>query len=490
MISQPLAQKINQAFLSRYPIIYIEGKEENRIEATLAAIADTLYKDKQDLITWSAFLGFSDSHDCKDPLEALERISSAQNPAMYLLKDFPTEFGNPRVVRAVRDLYSSIKNMGSYVFFSFPSIRIPDLLSNEIYLVEMSLPTESEISTFLQNLIKAKDLQNTISTQLIQKFSIAMMGLTLNGVEHLMQRLLQTKEQDFAAFLPEVLMEKSQILKKESVLEFIPIKQTLDQIGGLDNLKEWVLQRKHLFTEEGFTSGLPLPSGILFMGVSGCGKSMAAKAIAQAWDIPLVRLDMSLVLSGAYGAPEEAFKRATDIADQIAPIVLWIDELENSFGYDERSPGQGNINIFSSFLTWMQEKSPKIFLAATANRIKQLPAELMRKGRFDQLFFLDLPNTKERKQILSIHIGLQGVDPAAFDLSYLSASTKDWSGAEIEQVIKSAHIHAHQEGREFTDKDVAHTAAGMIPLAETMREQIKEIKDWSFTRAVPASKEM
>ena len=224
------------------------------------------------------------------------------------------------------------------------------------------------------------------------------------------------------------------------------------------------------------------------MGVSGCGKSMAAKAIATAWKVPLVRLNMSLVLSGAYGPPEVAFEHATRIAEEIAPIVLWIDELENSFGYDEQSAGQGNINIFSSFLTWMQDKSPKIFLAATANRIKQIPAELMRKGRFDQLFFLDLPNKEERHQILKIHIKLQGADPKGFDLGYLSAATNEWSGAEIEQAVKSARIDAYQEKRMFTEKDIGNTATQMVPLSQTMKEQIKEIKDWSFERAVPASK--
>jgi SpoVK/Ycf46/Vps4 family AAA+-type ATPase len=352
----------------------------------------------------------------------------------------------------------------------------------------MPLPSETEIHTFFQNFIDSKGLQDKIPATLAHQYVIAFMGMTLAEIEHLLVRLLRSKEKDFDHLLPEVHEEKSRILKNESCLQFIPLHQSLEQIGGLDNLKEWVLQRKNLFTEEAFSSGLPLPSGVLFMGVSGCGKSMAAKAIARAWDVPLVRLDMSLVLSGAYGPPEMAFEHATRIAEEIAPIVLWIDELENSFGYDERAPGEGNINVFSSFLTWMQDKSQKIFIAATANRIKQLPAELMRKGRFDQLFFLDLPTIEERQQILKIHIALQGAEPSEFDLSYLSAITKEWSGAEIEQVVKSARIDAYQENRGFTEEDIAHTTASMVPLAQTMKEQIKEIKDWSFKRAVPASK--
>ena len=285
-----------------------------------------------------------------------------------------------------------------------------------------------------------------------------------------------------------ILEEKSQILRKEVCLRYYPIQHSLDDVGGLNNLKEWVLKRRDLFTEKAFKAGIPLPSGILFMGVSGCGKSMAAKAIAAAWSLPLVRLDMSLVLSGSYGPPEYAFEHATKIAEEIAPIVLWIDEVENSFGYDELSSAGGNVNIFSSFLTWMQEKPPSVFIAATANRIQQLPAELMRKGRFDQLFFLDLPSKSERKRIFAIHIALNGGDISKFDVGYLAALTKEWSGAEIEQAVKSARVDAYQQGRGFTPEDVSRNTVTMVPLSRTMKEQIQAIKDWSFNRAVPASK--
>lgn len=488
MISQQLARKISKGILSQYPVIYIAGREEDRIQATLSLLASQKYGGKQSLINWSSFQGFSDTGDMLEPLQALKRISSSQQPAMYLLKDFPVYFDSPVVLRAIRDLYYSLKNKDIYVFFSYPTVRLPEMASNEIYMLEMALPSEADIHDYLEHFIARNKLSSSPSASLMHQYTVALMGLTLGEIEHLLVRLFRSKNQDMEQLLPEVHQEKSQTLKKYSCLQFISKQQSLEQIGGLDNLKEWVLQRKSLFCEEAFHAGLPLPSGILFMGVSGCGKSMAAKAIAAAWNVPLVRLDMSLVLSGAYGPPEIAFAQATRIAEEIAPIVLWVDELENSFGYDEQTPGQGNINIFSSFLTWMQDKSEKIFLAATANRIKQIPAELMRKGRFDQLFFLDLPTQKEREKILEIHIGLQGADPGTFDLGYLSAITKEWSGAEIEQAVKSARIDAYQEKRTFTEKDVGNTAANMVPLSQTMKEQIKEIKDWSSSRAVPASR--
>jgi len=488
MISLKLAQQINKGIISQYPFIYICGREEDRIHATLNSIAKKKFNDCRPLISWSSFQGFSDTHKDHDPIQALKRISETTEAGMFLLKDFPSVINDITIIRAIRDLYYGLKNKNIYVFFSYPGIILPDALNNEVYIIEMTLPSELEIHTYLQHFIQTKNLSSQFSKTLIHQYTIALMGLSLSEVEHLLIRLISMKTKSLEQLIPEIYQEKAQLLKKESSLQFISTQQSLEQIGGLDNLKEWVLQRKNLFTEEAFASNLPLPSGILFMGVSGCGKSMAAKAIATAWNVPLVRLNMSLVLSGAYGPAEVAFEHATQLAEQIAPVVLWIDELENSFGYDEQSPGQGNINIFSSFLTWMQDKSPKVFLAATANRIKQIPAELMRKGRFDQLFFLDLPNKEERHQILKIHIALQGADPEQFDLGYLSVVTKQWSGAEIEQAVKSARIDAYQEQRLFTEKDIGHTATNMVPLAQTMKEQIKEIKDWSFNRAVPASK--
>jgi SpoVK/Ycf46/Vps4 family AAA+-type ATPase len=260
------------------------------------------------------------------------------------------------------------------------------------------------------------------------------------------------------------------------------------RVGGLENLKEWVLNRRAFFGGDAApAAGVPLPAGVLFMGVSGCGKSMAAKVIASAWELPLVRLDMNLVLSGAHGAPEYAFDHALRVAEQIAPMVLWIDEMENSFGYDSDLRSGNNPNIFSSFLTWMQEKPAGVFVVATANRIEKLPAEVIRKGRFDQLFFLDLPTEEERTRILEIHLAAAGAEPAAFNLKTLAVVTKGWSGAEIEQGIRAAVVHAWQEGRAFNERDVLWSSSRLVPLSRTMAEQIKQLRIWSQDRATPAS---
>ncbi|MGB5833667.1 MAG: AAA family ATPase [Thiohalocapsa sp.] len=492
-------QKISRGLRSRYPIFYVLGWEEERIERLLRSVANSYYGENDRMIVWTATNGFSmqvgDSAprasdlvvgQPTDPVRALQKIAESDRQAMYLMKDLPIWFDeNPALVRAVRDLYYQLRQRNIHVFLSYPQLILPEILKKEIFLIEMDLPSEEEIVEVLES----GNAGGEAEREQLHRFAAAMRGLSLNEVTHLQARLFRGDPIKPGVALEEIQEEKAQLLRKESCLRFYPPQRSLDEIGGLENLKEWVLKRKDLFSEKAYNSGVPLPSGVLFMGVSGCGKSMGAKAIASAWELPLVRMDMSLVLSGSFGTPEYAFEHATRMAEEVAPIVLWVDEIENSFGYDEQTGGGGgNVNIFSSFLTWLQEKNPRVFVAATANRIQSLPAELMRKGRFDQLFFLDLPNKDEREDIFRIHITANGGNAEAFNLGYLAASTKDWSGAEIEQAVKSARIDAYQEDRVFNERDVVNNVVATIPLSRTMVEQIKAIKDWCYKRAITASR--
>jgi ATP-dependent 26S proteasome regulatory subunit len=501
-LNRKTVQKISRGLRSRYPLFYVLGWEEERIERLLRSVAKSYYNNAGELVLWSANDGFLAGEgapagtalaagtdagaDLRDPIMALRAIADSERPAMYLMKDLPVWFeANPALVRAVRDLYYRLKHKSIHVFFSYPQLILPEILKKELFLIEMDLPSEEEI---VDALVAGPGAADTPRDHLY-RFAAAMRGLSLNEVGHLQARIFRGDAVEVDATLAEIQEEKSQLLRKESCLRFYPPQRNLDDIGGLENLKEWVVKRADLFSEKAYEAGIPLPRGVLFMGVSGCGKSMAAKAIAAAWQLPLVRMDMSLVLSGSFGTPEYAFEQATRMAEEVSPIVLWVDEIENSFGYDEHGGGGGgNVNIFSSFLTWLQEKDPRVFVAATANRIQALPAELMRKGRFDQLFFLDLPHKDERREIFRIHILANGGDPDAFNLGYLAASTKEWSGAEIEQAVKSARIDAYQQERAFTERDVVNNIVATVPLSRTMVEQIKAIKDWCFKRAITASR--
>jgi SpoVK/Ycf46/Vps4 family AAA+-type ATPase len=287
--------------------------------------------------------------------------------------------------------------------------------------------------------------------------------------------------------MEDVLGEKEQVMRKEGILEFVPPDRAANDLGGLDQLKTWVRQRAQLFTPEAIAQGLPKPRGILLMGMSGCGKSLAVKVISTEWKLPLFRMDMALVFAGVHGSPEWVFHRALAAVEAVAPAVLWIDEIEMGVGgYQEGATGSLT-RIFSAFLTWMQEHRESVFVAATANRIHLLPAEVIRKGRFDQVFFVELPNEEERKDILSIHMRRQSLDPARYDLVLLASATRGWNGAEIEQAVISARIACFSNNKSVEERDLLAAMGQTVPLSTTMSEQLKAIRSWARTRALPAT---
>lgn len=493
----PAQGRISKGLAGGFPLIYVRCHEEDRLERMLNRIAGSWFGEARPVVTWSVTGGFSGDGAARpnsgpgpvtDPLEALRWIVEQDEARFYLLKDFPLLLAaRPDRVRGLRDLYRSLIGRQACVFLSCTELLIPDSLSRQIFTVELGAPDEEEIQAELQRLAQGLGAQDAVTPTWCVQLAGAMRGLMLNEIGHLMRRLVAERKLEVEVALSEVREEKAAALMREACLKFIPNTVEIDQVGGLENLKDWVLSRRAFFTGEEVAANVPLPSGVLFMGVSGCGKSMAAKVIASAWRLPLVRLDMNLVLSGAFGSPEYAFDHALQVAEQISPLVLWIDEMENSFGYDSDQRSGNNPNIFSSFLTWMQEKPAGVFVVATANRIEKLPAEVIRKGRFDQLFFLDLPTDEERARIIEIHLRAVGADPAQFNLRTLAVVTKLWSGAEIEQAIKAAVVHAWQEQRAFNERDVIWSTSRIVPLSHTMAEQIKALRNWSLERATPAS---
>lgn len=477
-----LAGELRRALAGKYPLIYLLSAEEERLAATVAATLDAATP----LHDWTCVsgLGPGAGPETQDPVVAIQAAITAPGPGCWLLRDLPEFFAQPRVLRALRDAYQALAGSGKLIVMTSPRLVMPQLLEKEIFLITVAPPSKDELAALV--LRYRSEHPDALAADIAAELPNALRGMTLREAEHILNRVVTMATRDRAAVLDEVYAEKEMTIRKTGFLEFVPPRQRIEDIGGLETLKDWLVKRRHLFSAQALEDGLPVPRGMLIMGVSGCGKSLTAKVVSSLWDVPLFRLDMNLIFSGLYGSPEAAFSKALAIVESVAPVVLWVDEIENGIATASDTDG-GQTHIFSAFLTWMQEKPPLIFIAATANRIQDLPAEILRKGRFDQVFFVDLPTEAERRSIFDIHLRRNGVDPAAVNVEYLVLDSEGWNGAEIEQAVISARIDAQTEGRETTSKDLMRNTSGMVPLSETMREQIKALRDWAYKRATLAS---
>jgi hypothetical protein len=479
-------EQIRTALSSAYPITLLVSPEEDRQEQLLRRFAASAKPKELPVIVWNCVDGFlghgSEAH--QDPMEALEWIASEGPRGLYLLKDFEGVKEDKKLRRGLRDTAMKIRNTGRFLFLLQQNAELPESIKPMTYVVISMFPDDNELNSLVTSLLDGKNADGPT----IERLVASLKGMSLTEVEHLLRRLLDRHSEVGDDFFSDVLDEKEQITRKEGILEFVPPDDSLARLGGLDQLKEWVSERDSLFLPEARKQNLPRPKGVLLMGISGCGKSLAVKIIAREWRLPLFRLDMNLVFAGVQGSAEWIFHRALEAVETVAPAVLWIDEIEMGIaGYHEGDTGS-NTRIFSTFLTWMQEHRSDVFVAATANRINLLPAEILRKGRFDQVFFVDLPNDEERKEIMSIHLERVGLDPAKYDLILLASATRTWNGAEIEQAVKSAVITGHARGQEVSQNELLAAFGKIIPLARTMEEQLKAIRSWARTRALPATK--
>ena len=483
--------EIRRALMGKNPLVYLQSWEEERALKMLESFSAKLYRGQQQLTTWTCIGGLSgalDDPEMIDPARAIQAVINHPERGFFIFKDLSEFLTLPEVTRSLRDAYQALAAADKFLFILSPEIELPEILKKDVYLIEMQPPEEKEFEQLIQRFSQTYS-SVTIAPELRSELPVALRGLTLAEANHTLHRIFRGLAQNHSAkdTLREVLAEKANIVRKSGILEFVMPDSSLSSIGGLDHLKDWLRRRQQLFTREAIADGVPTPKGMLVMGVSGCGKSAAAKAVSALWNVPLFRLDMSLVYSGTFGTPEAAFHRALRTIESLAPGILWIDEIENALGMEEGGAGN-NSQIFSAFLTWMQEKPPLIFVAATANRIQALPAEVIRKGRFDQVYFVDLPNDEERRVIFEIYLRRHGADLEEFDFDLLTVATRGWNGAEIEEAVKAARVDAYSaKGTLDMDHLTANTSA-MVPLSKTMSEQIKKIRAWAVRRATPASK--
>jgi hypothetical protein len=485
---------------ARYPLIHLASWEEQRLDAVLEDLARNHGKV---LYTWSATQGLRKlagaryvppQDGTKDPVEALQAVQKLSEPSMVVLKDFHPFLNDPIVVRWVRELAHHLKTTYTTLILLSPSLAIPLELEKEVSVLDVPLPSYDDLRQLLGEIVQVLRKGGRTNVELDRAQADVMIkaaqGLTLSEAENAFAKAIAKDNRLDAGDVHLVLEEKRQVIRKSGLLEYYPVQEGLRQVGGLDNLKLWLGRRAHAFSESARRFGLPEPKGLLLLGVQGCGKSLTAKAVAAQWSLPLLRLDVGRIFSGLVGSSEENLRKAIRVAESVAPAVLWIDEIEkglSGLGSSGSTDSGVTARVFGGLLTWLQEKTAPVFVVATANRIESLPPELLRKGRFDEIFFVDLPAADERREVLDIHLRRRRRDPARYDLGELVRLSASFSGAEIEQAVVEGLYHAYADGKELEQRHLTRAIQETLPLATTMKEDIARLRDWARTRTRPAS---
>lgn len=499
-VSQKPSQEIAGLIRAGYGLFYLLSHEERRVLGHLKQMADKELGQPRKLAVWSVTDGFRNelagtgSGQAKgDPAAAMDTILAASSEkTVYVLLDFHPYLTDDRIIRRVRDVYHSLKTTGGVLIFLGPVLKIPEEVAKDVQLIDYPLPDAEEIEQTIKETLQLASQKTGAAVVIPEVDREAIVrtlgGLTTDEASRVINKIVLAQGRLDREVQSNLLVEKQQLIRKTEILDYIDNKIRLEDVGGLGNFKRWVRIRSKGFTRAARTFGLPQPKGILFTGISGCGKSLAIQGLAHSWSLPLLRLDMGRVFAGFTGTPEEAMRRALKTVEAVAPAILWIDEIEMGISVFSDSVESGATSrIFAMFLTWMQEKTAPVFVGATANDIDRLPPEFIRKGRFDEIFFVDLPEEKERRKIFKIHLNNRGKDVSDISLEGLARSTNGYSGAEIEQGIVSAMYEAFAEGRELSIDDMYRCLGRMVPLSVTMKEQIIKTKRWAENRAVRAS---
>lgn len=498
------AQEIETLIRARYPILYVVTAEESRVQELIVGIAQRRQKR---VFEWSASTGIvpagtsiqSQKHrnaPTKDPLLALDQVIDQVEPAIFLFKDFHPYLArsNHAVIRKLKEIALQLKNSLKTIVLVSPVLEIPTEVDKEVTVLNFPLPTRDDLAELLGRIIEDvkefKQVRIELDDAGRERLLQAALGLTLGEAENVFAKIIVKDARLSGDDVNEVFAEKQQIIRKSGLLEYYATSETFSNVGGLAVLKDWLQKRAVAFTEEARAFGLPAPKGILMLGVQGCGKSLSAKAVSCLWQLPLLRFDMGRMFGSLVGSSEENVRRAIAVAESVAPAILWVDEIDKAFAGSQGSgvsDGGTTARVFGTFLTWLSEKTAPVFVVATANEISQLPPELLRKGRLDEIFFVDLPTVGEREEIFRIHLSKRGREPEKFDVESLAAHSENFSGAEIEQAIISALYDAFYAQHELSPQHILEALRQTVPLARTMDEQITRLRNWAEGRARNAS---
>jgi len=479
---------VTSYLMAGYPVLYVLTHEEQRATDLLREAAKELGLR---FTTWTVTNGWDHAPDDRDPIAAVEAvIRRTQEGSMCVLKDYHPFMQDPQAVRTIRDVIPVCKGTGRHIVFLSPRLEIPVELEKDVAVLELPLPDREGLGKILDYIGESASV--AVPRELRERILDAVSGLTAQEAENALALALVRHKQWREEAIRTLHEEKAQVLRKTGVLEYYPARETLDDVGGLDLLKEWLRRRQRAFGPQAREFGVEPPRGVLLLGIQGTGKSLTAKATARTWGLPLLRLDMGRVFGSLVGQSEENLRTALRVAEAMAPAVLWIDEVEKGAAGVHASgvlDSGVTARVVGTLLTWMQERDPgrPVFIAATANSITSLPPELMRKGRLDEIFFVDLPDEAERAEILAIHLRKRRRDPDRFDIAEVARATDGFSGAEIEQVVVDGLYAAFDAGRNLETEDLLRAAEETIPLFQTRGEEIARLREWARNHARPAN---
>jgi len=470
---------------SRFTFIYVVTAEEERIVRMLKRLCE---QTQRTLCVWDhadyfqQVVGTGVSATAKDPITALEAIEKANCEGVFLLRDFHQCWENqPRVTRKLKNLSQRLKYTKKTIIVVAPVTKVPEELNDECVVVEVPPPGVEDLTRILDQLLQSPNVRINLAAGDKERILQAALGLSSSQAQRIFAKAIVSHGVLDGRDIQLINEAKKQVIRQSGALEYFTASERISDVGGLDILKEWLGTRERAFSKEARAYGLPTPKGIALLGIPGTGKSLTAKMVASLWRLPLLRLDIGALFGSLVGESEENARKALSLAETVAPCVLWIDEIEKGLAVGGGDGGT-SMRVFGTILSWLQEKKEPVFVVATANKISLLPPELLRRGRFDEIFFLDLPTTAERRAIFQVHLRKRGRSPENYDVDALAKAAEGYVGAEIEQAVIDAMYVAFDDptepGREFTTLDLLSALKKLVPMSRSQREIIEDLRQW------------
>lgn len=486
--------QIDLCLRARITLLILHTTEEERAIRILKEVCGKFHPPRP-LVTWDLVEGFqgidgapSRASAVRDPLVALDEMEKTAESAVIVLKDFHEFWTNPAVKRKLRNLAQKFRFSRRTMIVVTPALKVPEEIRDNGVVLHVPPPSAKELEQELNRLLQGSGVSESLTPLGREKLIQAALGMSLNQACRAFSKAIVRRGRLDDRDIDAIVAEKKDILSQSEALEFFSITETADNVGGLSVLKEWLHLRERAFSHEAREYGLPSPKGIALIGIPGTGKSLTAKMIAGMWRLPLLRLDVGALFGSLVGESEERTRKALALAETISPCILWIDEMEKAFSFGNGDSGTSQ-RVFAHILTWMQDKTAPCFVVATANDVSALPPELLRKGRFDEVFFLDLPSSRERTEIFSVHLRRRGLIPGDFDLEALARASEGYVGSEIEQTVIDAMYQAfNQDMRRITTGDIIAALRTQVPLSVSQKEVVGDLRTWLIEgRALSAS---